>query len=122
MRDQREHRKKQEGPDGRWPKRSPFSQQKARTAAKVAGRKRAAKLLGRLPTALKVTIDPKRLLVESRVPWSMVHQEGAGRTGRAPSIPARPYLWISRGLVREIVTIIEKAIDDGWSGKRATKR
>ncbi len=101
--DQRDHAKKQEGPEGSWPKRS------AHTAARIASARRSArrkkdrtakkrrlprKILGRLPTAISMKTSASGVVIESKVAWSGIHQEG-GTAGRGARIPARPFLWIS---------------------------
>lgn len=110
LHDQADHRKRTAGPDGKWAPRSPFT--RARAAARTkSGRKRGrGRLLGKLPGALNVSIERRRLLVISRVKWSGVHQDGAGKTGHAPSIPARTFLWISGKALRQIErTVIDMA-------------
>lgn len=114
LRDQMDHRKRQEGPDGKWPARSPFTKERLKAKARAAGRKRAGKLLGKLPTALKLTIEPRRLQVISRVPWSGTHQDGHGRVGRAPSLPRRQFLWISPKLLGEVRDIILSHAAHAW--------
>ncbi len=115
MRDQNEHKKKQEGPDGRWPRRSSLTMARGRSTSRKTGRKRrAGRLLGKLPTALRVVVSRDKLAVISRVSWSGVHQDGAGRVGRAPRIPKRTFLWASRKLLGEIADIIVKQAERNW--------
>lgn len=93
--DQRDHRKTKTGPGGKWPGLASSTRERYRQARR-AGKRPPRSLLGRLPAALKISIDRKRMLIESRVPWSKVHNEG-GSTGRA-LLPARKFLWISKQL------------------------
>lgn len=108
MRDQKAHRQQQEGPEGKWPPRSPFTIERQKSRARSAGRKRAPRrTLGRLPTALQIVVGRSSLLVQSRVKkFSLVHQDGRGRTGRAPNIPKRQFLWLSSQSLREVAAII----------------
>jgi phage gpG-like protein len=85
--DQREHARQQQGPEGRWQGRDPD------TVAAGKGRRRR-RVLGRLPGAIKVQVHPDAIEIQSRVPWSGVHQEGGG-VGNNATIPARPFLWWS---------------------------
>lgn len=108
VRDQVEHRQQQEGPDGKWPARSPFTIARAKARSRAGGRKRGARgrTLGKLPLAFKVEVSRRRLAIVSRVRWSGVHQEGAGRVGRAPRIPQRQFFWLSRKLMTEVADVI----------------
>lgn len=115
MRDQREHKKNMEGPDGRWPARASATHARLGARGRVTGRKRRrGRLLGRLPTAVKLQLTRESLRVVSRVRWSGVHQDGAGRVGRAPRIPKRTYLWASRKLLHEVADIIATEAVKGW--------
>jgi phage gpG-like protein len=96
--DQREHAKKSEGPEGRWPKRATKS------------RKR---LLGRLPGTVKVTSSGNSVSAVSGVKWSAVHQEG-GTAGHGVKIPARPFLWISATLYSKAVELLGEAVAKEW--------
>ena len=88
MDDQREHRKKQEGPSGKWPARAPSTLLRYKKL-RARGRKPPKRLLGRLPTANQVTIDKRRLRVVSKVRWSK-RPRWRGRD--------RVWLWLSPGL------------------------
>ncbi len=96
--DQRDHAKKAEGPEGRWPKRATKS------------RKR---LLGRLPGAVKVTSTGNSVSAVSSVKWSAVHQEG-GVAGRGTKIPARPFLWVSDALHTQAAALLRDAVAGEW--------
>lgn len=96
--DQRDHAKRNEGPGGKWPART------------LKSRKR---LLGRLPTAVKVTSTSTSVSAVSSVPWSSVHQEG-GIVGRGARIPARPFLWASESLKTRAAEILRDAVKGEW--------
>ncbi len=102
--DQREHAKKQEGPDGAWAPRS--SATKVRAAS---GRKRKRKMLGRLPAALTTRADRRRVIIRSMVAWSNVHNEG-GRAGNGASIPQRRFLWASDRVVEVVAGFVAKVV------------
>jgi len=110
--DQREHAKEEEGPDGPWiPRRS-----RTRARSKSGRRRRARKLLGRLPRALQIKHDKRRLLIRSRVRWSGVHQEG-GVAGRGAQIPARTFLWPSDELLGKVAEIVARVLaKQGFGG------
>ena len=106
--DLRDHRARNIGPDGPWPARSPFTLQRARSKARKGARqsgKRARRILGKLPTALKMDVSARALTIKSRVKWAAIHQEG-GRAGRGSKIPPRPFLWASDRLLETIGRII----------------
>jgi hypothetical protein len=105
--DQAEHRKKQEGPSGAWPRRAESTLQRYRLMRR-AGRRPPARILGRLPSANVVRIDRQRLSVESLVRWSGAHQGGRGR------LPARMYLWISGRLTTAIAKVAQRELEKGW--------
>lgn len=103
-----DHRKRREGPDGPWAPRA------SSTKTRTSGRKRARRLLGRLPTAIVVKTDRGKLTATSRVRWSAIHQDG-GRAGHGARIPARTFLWASErflelaggAVARRIARLIE---------------
>lgn len=113
-RDQADHRKRQEGPEGKWPARSPFTLERAKRRAMSKGKKRAGKVLGKLPGAYKLSVSPFSIRADSLVKWSGVHWRGAGRTGRSPGIPARDFFWVSAKLINEMVAIIVKSARRQW--------
>ena len=86
--DQREHAKKQQGPDGTWASRA------SSTKVRAASGRRRRKPLGRLPAALTTRFDRRRLIVRSLVAWSDAHNSGA-RVGHGAKIPRRTFLWAS---------------------------
>ena len=89
--DQRDHRKKQEGPEGKWPKRAAATVARYK-AMRRAGRRPPRSMLGRLPSAFRIKYERKSLVLESTVKWSIAHQKGRG-------VPKREYYWISRSLL-----------------------
>lgn len=109
--DQREHAKKQEGPEGRWQPRAPITGASAR-----AKRRRRRKLLGRLPGAITVRATATSVIAESKVAWSGVHQEG-GKVGRGARIPARPFLWLSDAMIEKAIAVFEEHLLEGWGAR-----
>lgn len=105
--DQREHARAQEGPDGQWPARSPF------TIARMRSRGKRRRPMGLLPRALKITMAPRSFRAESRVRWSMAHVTGA-TVGHGVTLPARPFLWASRQLLETVAVIIAKQLGLRW--------
>jgi phage gpG-like protein len=103
--DQRDHAKRQEGPSGAWPGRSPLTT--ARRSRGAGKRKRARKLLGRLPSALTSKSTRTGVSVFSRAKWSAVHQEG-GKAGNGARIPARPFLWASAEVLEAISYVVSR--------------
>ena len=83
--DQIDHKKKQQGPEGRWAALDPDTR---------ARRPRARRLLGRLSSAVAYKAGRDALTATSRVKWSRAHQDGA-RVGNGARLPARPFLWFS---------------------------
>jgi phage gpG-like protein len=123
--DQRAHSRAEEGPDGHWPPRSPFTEARrlARNrrvraskalAIRPSRRRRTTpkRLLGRLPAAILVKVGELYIRATSRVAWSGVHQYG-GNAGRA-RIPARPFLWLSDGLLRTARDVLGNYVVKGW--------
>ena len=130
--DQKDHGKKQEGPEGGW---KPLA---ASTIAQRSGRRRRAaelrkgvarrrlsnrrrrrktasskRVLGRLPYLLDTKITSSSLFVISQVPWSGVQQSG-GRAGKRARIPARPFLWLSHRVIILTVNKVEQHLLDAW--------
>lgn len=102
--DQRAHAKAQEGPGGAWQARS------SSTKSRAGGRRtRARRLLGRLPSAIGVGYDRRKLTVRSLVRWSAIHQEG-GTAGHGARIPARPFLWVSDSLLEHVAGVVAKVV------------
>lgn len=109
--DQAQHARDKEDQDGgAWPARA-----RATTFGRGAKRARARgrRLLGRLPTSLAVTVTRTRLIVDSRIPWSNIHQTG-GRAGKGAQIPRREFLWWSPSLLREVAKSLTEHVGEGW--------
>lgn len=127
--DQRDHKKSKEGPEGKWEPLAPSTLGRDRFARKVKstkkgqtrttrkGRKRSsnARMLGRIPSAFSVRASSKGIVATARVKYAAAHQEG-GKVGRGSIIPARPFLWISRGLAQRAARIIEEHVAKGFTG------
>jgi len=99
--EQREHFRDQEGPDGKWPALQSESKsrnlRRARRTATKRGRpmpRRASrKMLGKL-RSFAIMASRRRLRAISKIPFSGIHQEG-GRAGHGARIPRRTHLWVS---------------------------
>lgn len=114
--DQKEHAKRQEGPDGRWPSRAASTVAKRRRLKSrrlVRGPNR--KLLNTLPRrTVTVKATGSKVYALSKVPWAGVHQHG-GRAGRGAVIPARKFLWFSDDFYTEANGIICDRLQRAWS-------
>lgn len=108
--DQSQHARKKEGPDGAWPKRA-----RATAYGRGAKRKRLRRrrLLGRLPSALNMKVTRSSLTVQSKVPWSGVHQHG-GRAGNGARIPQRHFLWFSDEILDLAAERLQDHVKGGW--------
>ena len=127
--DQRAHARAEEGPDGRWPARSPFTEARRQARNRTArvrrfyvlrrgeARRRSTpkQLLGRLPAAILVKVGELYIRATSRAAWAGIHQYG-GRAGRNRRvwIPARPFLWLSDGLLRTASDVLGNYVVKGW--------
>jgi phage gpG-like protein len=127
--DQRAHARDEEGPDGHWPPRSPFTEARRQARNRSArtrrfyvlrrgeARRRSTpkQVLGRLPAAILVKVGELFIRATSRVAWARIHQYGgnAGR-GRRVRIPARPFLWLSDGLLRTARDVLGNYVVKGW--------
>ena len=105
--DQRAHAKRQEGPSGAWPGRSPLTAVRRGTGS--GKRKRPRKLLGRLPGALTSKATRTSVTVIARAKWSAIHQDG-GTAGYGARIPARPFLWASDHVLEVISGIVARGL------------
>lgn len=104
--DQRNHAKRQEGPSGSWPERSPLTTARRGTGSS-SKRRRPRKLLGRLPGALTSKATRSGVSIISRAKWSGIHQEG-GTAGNGARIPARPFLWASQEALDAVGFVISR--------------
>jgi hypothetical protein len=114
--DQRDHARRREGPDGPWAPKAASTRAREALARKRAGKRRGSRrLLGRLPSAITITADRRRVVARSRARGvvSGTHQDG-GTAGRGARIPARVFLWASESLLNVVAGIIEKHILGRW--------
>lgn len=112
--DQREHAKAKAGPDGAWPAKSPITIAREKRRRRKSGKRgRVRKLLGRLPTVVKLLADRRRVAAVSGVRWSAVHQDG-GRVGRGSRIPARPFLWASPAMLATARKVLAEHVTSAW--------
>lgn len=108
--DQRDHSKKREGPSALWAPRA------ASTMARMrAGGRRARKPMGRLPGAVSYRATASSVSGRSRVLWSGIHQDG-GTVGHGARIPARPFLWISDGMLQIAEDTLGAALVRAYGG------
>ena len=105
MDDQRDHAKRQAGPEGSWPARS--------STARRGKARRRRRLLGRLPTAVILSNDRLSVRVTSRVKWSGSHKEG-DRVGHGAKIPPRDFLWPSGRVLEIIAGIVANHFGRRW--------
>lgn len=103
--DQRDHARRQEGPEGRWSGRDP---------ATGGGKRSRRRVLGRLPGAIKVQVHQDAVEITSRVDWSNIHQEG-GQAGNGAIMPERPFLWWSEAFLQDAEEAAVLYITQGWS-------
>jgi len=101
--DQRDHAKKQSGPDGAWAPRA------SSTKTRTSGRKRQRKLLGRLPAALTSKYDRRKFTLRSLVKWSLAHWQG-GRVGHGAVLPARVFLYASDSVLGTVSGIVARHV------------
>jgi len=113
-RDQSEHARLQEGTEGRWPKLA-ASTVAQRRAAKARGRKSrpVRNALGKLPRSVVVRYNRQVLKIESKVPWSGVHQDG-GSVGRGATVPAREHVYFSAQALDRIVERLAQHIAEAF--------
>ena len=102
--DQKDHARKQEGPEGPWAPRSSSTRVRAGTR-----RKRARRLLGRLPTSVAMKGDRQRLLMRSPVRWSGAQHEG-DRVGHGAMIPARPFVYVTQRALEAVAGVVVRAV------------
>jgi phage gpG-like protein len=104
QKDIREHGRRKEGPDDKWPKLAK-STLKNRKAKRKRGKKPAVAILGKLRRNFTIEWGPKFLRARSRVLWSGVHQEG-GVVGHGAVIPARPHIYAGKEFFKKLIDII----------------
>lgn len=110
--DQRDHRKKREGPSGMW------APQAASTRARrlSSPKHRSKRLLGRLPAAVKYAATSTLVSGTSRVLWSGVQADG-GRVGHGARLTARPFLWISDDMLGVAQSVLGTELIRAYGGK-----
>lgn len=112
--DQRQHAKDQSGPDSKWAARSPITEARRQAANKRTRRARIgpiapgktrrrstpARILGRVPAALVVTLGDLFIRVAPRIAWAAAQAVG-DRVGHHHKVELkpRPFLWISQQLI-----------------------
>lgn len=102
--DLRDHAKSMSDSGGRWPGRAASTRERR-------GNRR--KLLGRLPTAIRITSGSDFVRAVSIVRWGNVHNRG-GRAGNGATIPRRQFMWVSRRLVREVRDLLRASVIAAW--------
>ena len=112
--DQRAHAKDKAGPDGAWPPKSALTIARERRRKRRASRRgRVRRLLGRLPSVLKVLADRRRVAGVSGVRWSAAQQDGE-RVGKGARLPPRPFLWASPALIKTARKVLADQITSAW--------
>lgn len=118
--DQAEHAKEQQGPDGKWPERSPktLARLRARPRGRTAkGRRRRVRkvraLLGRLPRQLRMKFSGTGVWAIAKVSWGKAHNEGA-TVGKKSRLPKREYLWLSSKMVDHATEVLVEHVYGGW--------
>jgi len=132
--DQRAHDRKEEAPSGHWPPlaastiaRNRYNRTgvgkrgrgkgKRKVVQKAWTRPYARKLLGRMPSALRVNVSMRALVIRSRgrAGLGMSHQGGAV-VGHGARVPRRQFLWISPWLGEQARKAFEKAMFKAAAG------
>jgi phage gpG-like protein len=118
--DQREHARDESGPDGKWPARSPKTIERLRARPRgrtPKGRRRRArklrKLLGRLPSQLRMRFNGTGVWAISRVKWAQAHRDGA-TVARGSRLPARDFLWLSPKMIDVATETLVQHVYGGW--------
>lgn len=126
--DQREHAKNEQGPSGKWPARSPFTEARRRarnrgarttkamrtiSLAKFKRRSTPKKILGRLPSAIQIIVGDLFVRGVYRVPWSGAHATGT-RVGRGVRLPKRVMNWLGDKLVDTARQILVEHVLKDW--------
>ena len=132
--DQRAHARAEQGPDGAWPVRSPFTEARrqarnrrvriTRAIAKYSPRQRGVarrrstpqRLLGRLPGALLVVAGNLFIRATSRAGALGGAQQHGGMVGhgRRVKLRARPFLWLSGQLLATVRDLLGNYVVKGW--------
>lgn len=116
--DQRQHARDKAGPDGAWPAKSPLTVARERRRKRRASRRgRVRKLLGRLPTVIKMIADRKRVAAMSGVRWSDAHQHRT-RVGKGATLQPRVFLWASPALLKIARKVMADHLTSAWIRSR----
>jgi hypothetical protein len=132
--DQRKHDREEHSPSGKWPALAPSTVARnryRRTSVRKGGKKKgqrytqskawtrayAKKLLGRMPSALRVNVTMRALIIRSRgkAGLGMSHQAGA-IVGHGARVPQRQFLWISPWLGEQARMAFVKALTKAAAG------
>jgi len=134
--DQRDHARAKEGPDGSWAPRAAATEARRRSSnrkLRVTKAMRAvmlrpltrrrptpAKVLGRLPQATKYSVGALYVRASSRSVYPGGANQHGGQVGhkRRVKLPARPFLWISAALLEESRKLLAKFVVAGWPGAK----
>lgn len=127
--DQASHAKSEEGPNGKWPARSPLTEARRRArnrgvrqtkAMKTIALRKATKrstpkrLLGRLPGAVAYKVGELFIRATSFAKKiGGAHQQGA-TVGRGVRLPKREFLWPSAKLLDTAFDVLGKYVVKGW--------
>jgi phage gpG-like protein len=118
-RDQVDHARQEEGPEGSWPARR-GERAVVRRGKRRRSRARSIRLLGRLPDAIDIRAAGVTVFARSRVKWARAHADG-DVVGRGARLPARSFLWISDELADEANRQLGDHLGKAWGGlPRAT--
>jgi hypothetical protein len=132
--DQRKHDREEHSPSRKWPAlaastvaRNRYARTSVRKGGKNKGKRYtlskawtrpyAKKLLGRMPSALRVNVTIRALTIRSRgkAGLGMSHQAGA-IVGHGARVPQRQFLWISPWLGEQARKAFEKALTKAAAG------
>lgn len=102
--DLRDHANKQAGPDGSWPGYAETTKKR-----QAEGRKKPRRLLGRLPGAVRSTMNRTRLLFTWRTKWAEAQRIG-GTVGHGARLPARDWAFVSDKATQIVADIVAKGI------------
>lgn len=91
-------------------KQAAKKQEKRRSGKTVAEQQQNRPILGRLRSSLIAKLDGRNAIVESRAPWSSVHNEG-GTVGNGAQVPERQFLVIDDEDPEELRRIAENRIE-----------
>lgn len=126
--DQVGHAKGEEGPNGKWPARSPLTEARRRARNRGVRQTKAMKtialrkptrrstprrLLGRLPGAVVYKLGELYIRATSRAKFGGAHQHGA-TVGRGSKLPERMFLWLSDKLVTTARDVLGAHVVKGW--------